>query len=400
MRTVKLVKYLPSFGWEPVVLTVSRKDSWMPDEGMANEVSGSSIYRCGDWISRFKSSSPGDAQPGPATRQSVASRLKWWLKETVKTLLVPDKRAGWLVPAVLLGLKLIKDEDISLIYATAPPQTPLLVGYMLSILSGKKLIVDYRDMWTGNRIFAPAFRFQKAINRLLEARVLSKADLLVATTEPMAAKLSEMSGKEVVTILNGFDPADFLELKPMDFHSSKVNVVYLGGFGGFRTSRYLIDALMSLDPALKDRIAFHMVGKNEREETVLLEAAVHGGWEINVRGPVAHKEALRYLCSADVLVVFIFDEEDSSTAIPGKVYEYLAAKKPILAFCGENSALACLLHGLGFGRIVNPCDVEGIKESLKALLEEGQHLPAFSDAPFNRRENANRLAAHFDRLMS
>lgn len=390
MRTVKVAKYLRETDWQPVVLTVSRRDTLMPDPALLEEIGETAVYRAPDWISRLN--------PGAGGGSGAGGEGGWLsaVKALVKELLVPDRRAGWLLPALLLGRRVMKREGVDLIYATAPPQTPLLVGWLLSLATGKPLVVDYRDAWSGNTLFRGRWGWKNALNGWLERRVLGRAALAVATTPALLASLRAFTPRATL-IGNGFDPADFAGLAPRPLPEGKVNLVYLGGFDGFRTANYLARAIAGLDGPDKERLALHVVGPVSAAERALLESA--GGMEVNLVGTLPHREALEYLLSADALLIVIHPEEDSDRAIPGKVYEYLAAGKPILALCEEKSALGFLLSELGNGTVVPPRDVAAIAAALSRLTAGALPAGLASDfSRFDRRANAHRLARAFDEV--
>lgn len=404
MRTVKFVKYLHEFGWQPIVLTVTRRDTLMPDPDLLKELGDTSVYRCADWISRFNTKTDNEN----SNEGSAPFRLSRWVsvfKKLLKATLIPDRRVGWLLPALLLGRGLIKREGISVIFSTAPPQTPLLVGYFLSIFTGRPLVVDYRDAWGGNKLFSSQMHLKNVLNGWLERRVLDKAALAVATTPALRLSLQELTTKSTL-IYNGYDPDDFAGLSPRRLSSEKVNVVYLGGFDGYRTATYLAQAFDTLSISEKTCLALHIIGPVSYHERTLLKGL--NGVEIHIVGTLPHRQALEYLLSANVLLLVIFPEEDSDRAIPGKIYEYLAVGKPIVAFCEKQSALGVLLKDLGTGTIVSPKNVSQIAAALKSLAsdtasnvdEKRQSSPISNLELFDRQKNAQRLAELFDEVSS
>ncbi|MBU3917317.1 glycosyltransferase, partial [bacterium] len=221
--------------------------------------------------------------------------------------------------------------------------------------------------------------------------------LIITTTKQIENELCDKTRQPVITIPNGYDPEDFAGLTPLLPDSGKVNLIYLGGFSGVRTSRFFVKALTLLQKQFKEIIAIHIVGQNSPEETTLLQSI--NDIEIHLYGHFPHKEALRYLVSADILILFIFKEEDSKSAIPGKIYEYLAAQKPIIAFCDSNSALASLLYNLGIKHIVTPDNVDEITDVLSTVVFNHHDLKTdYSCSLFDRKKNTYRLSSYFNAL--
>ena len=406
LRTLKFAKYLMSTDWEPIILTVKRDDTWMPDEDLLKEVPDISIHRRTDWIGRFSAKNAATDVSENKRETNLLSRLLGFAKNLVKEGLIPDRRAGWLIPATMTGLRIIKEQRIDLIYATAPPQTPLLVGYILSLISKRRLILDYRDSWSSNPLYSETWFPKGWINRKLESLILKRSSLAIAATSQIQESMMNRA-KHSVTIFNGYDPEDFVEINPMRLNGNGVKLVYLGGFAGSRTSRFFAEALSRLDRATKEKIAIYVVGVVDAEEQAILSSIKDV--QINTPGAVTHKKALEYLMAADYSMIFIFPEEDSDRAVPSKIFEYLAARKPILAFCEKQSALGKLLLDFDLTTIISPKDVDAIADALEAVsmragkdyrVSHSANHDALDISRFDRKENALKAAMLFDQVLS
>jgi len=399
MRTVKLLKYLPENNFTPFVLTVKRKDSWMPDQNLLKEIPSTTITRCYDLLSNFKRLDKASEKASLVKKTSTIKKIILALsffRLYLKNCLIPDQRVGWAIPAIIEGLKIIKNNDIRYIYATSPPHTPLLVGYMLSLITGKKLILDYRDGWTENNLFVSNFIIKNLVNTWLEKIILNRSSLVITTTEQIKLTLKIKTNTQIVTISNGFDPDDFDGLVPLGLSPNKTNFVYLGGFAGSRTSKHFMHALKQLKRNIKNNISFHIIGQSSQEELSLLNSV--NDIEINIIDSLPHKEALRYLISADFLILFIYPEEDSNCAIPGKIYEYLAAKRPIIAFCEHTSALAKLLYNQSIADIINPKDHSSISDIISyRAFNKPIGAPYLCDE-YNRKYNTCQVAYYISNI--
>jgi len=366
-RTLKFTKYLPQFGFKPYVLTVKNAMYPIKDPTLLEEIPPQvRVFRV-------------------FSLEHKLLRLPFWaLKINPKWIFVPDMNIGWLPFAVRRGEKLIKEENIHVIYATAPVYTSLLIGYLLKKKTGKPLVVDFRDPWTQNVFIKFPSKFYKKIEEKMEKKVLELADHIIANTELMALKLIDkypFIKDKCTTITNGFDAEDFKDLKKKG-RGEKFTITHVGSIYGLITSKYWFLALKELieeKTELRSALQVFFIGHFARARAHHARKLVE---ELGVKnvvklvGYVPHKKSLKLMVKSDVLLLLMgseeaHKEERGALRVPGKVYEYLAAKKPILALIPEGAA-ADLIKSTKSGVIVPPKDVNSIKQALFKLFQRWQ----------------------------
>ncbi|MBO8164472.1 MAG: glycosyltransferase family 4 protein [Brevibacillus sp.] len=427
-RPLKMAKYLGEFGWRVHVLTVDPTYHATLDHSLLAEVpSEVNIYRA-----RELPLLPRPAQPAkmPAAGSqsagglSFAARCKQQvisvLKKAKPYLLIPDDNILWYPAAVKLGREIMRREKIDVIFSTSGPATDHLVARKLVEAHPCKWIVDFRDPWTQN-MHRSGIAWRDRLEERMEADVISRADAVTTVTAKFAENFRQKYGtaiKRLELIYNGFDRADFADLQPAERSDGKFRAVYAGIFYQKRNPRLLLEAVKELIEE----------GRVKREEILLSFAGVfdYPGYSENadcvnrlgladvveVLGNLPHKEALRLMKSADVLLLVGDVSEDAGAYIPGKLYEYMGVGKPILALNMAGEATE-IVQRFRLGQVADPTDKEAVKRAylemyedwrrrrdLIQTAEEGQTADDFSERvkPYERREQARQLARLMDEL--
>jgi glycosyltransferase involved in cell wall biosynthesis len=284
-------------------------------------------------------------------------------------LCILDPFIGWIFPAVIKGLKVIRNHRINLIISTGPPFTAMVIGFLLSRMTGAKLILDYRDPWSNyNRRFFKALG--KKIGRFLEKLVVKKASSLVFCSPIMKNDFLDSLGKytkascHVVT--NGFNKND--KINGISLGQTKKKMIYTGNFYGERRIGLLANALLSLltkGLIADDTFCLHVFGKIKKEDKEII-------WNnclqnIIIEHPTAsYDKMIRYLRDADLLL--LISGSDVNYAIPYKLFDYLSVKRPIFAVAPENSAVADIMKKIDCGRFANIKSEKSILENLRMML--------------------------------
>jgi len=393
-RTLKFTKYLPQFGFKPYVLTVKNAMYHTKDPTLLMDIPPeANIFRT------------------LSLEHRLFPRLFYALKTTPKWIFVPDENIGWLPFAVRQGQKIIKKQRIDIIYATAPIYTSLLIGYLLKKKTGKPLAIDFRDPWTQNVFTKYPTVLHKKIEEIMEKAVLRSADYIITTTEPMRLRLIEkyplLKGKCAV-ITNGFDPEDFEGLKRSA--QEKFTITYTGFLYGLRTGKHFLLALRELIKEKKDidsKIQVLFAGPpNKQTADLVKELGLQN--VVKLLGYVSHQESLKLMVNSDVLLIVIaaeesYNEKIGPLMIPGKVFEYLGAKRPMLALvpCG---ATKDLIKSTKTGIIAPPNDINYIKKAIFEMFQKWERAnlkSVESDiSKYNRKKLTEKLAAVFQRFCS
>lgn len=390
-RTLKFIRYLPRNQWSPVVLTVKGANSCFHDDSLLSELpSDLSIYRARTLETYFrngKRDQTGDrlvAESKKAPRASVFRRAVLWLYRCVgRFTSVPDSRILWLPFAIVAGLRIIRNHHCRAIYSSGPSHTNHVVGAILSRLTGRPLVIDFRDAWVGNPIHLTFPVSMRKVHVRLERFCVRSARFVVSTTDGMnadfAARHADLPAK-YVTITNGFDPADFAPVPVVEpvKRDSVLRIIHAGTLGSERSPKEFLLALGQLlreRPELAGRLEVIFVGKSSpfADGRTIEDYIDEYGCAAAVRltGYVSRKASLDYMQQADVLLLII-GRVPKETAyiygISGKIYDYAATRKPLLTIA-EPGSTAEMAARLNLGPVVHPDSIPEIKTTLISLCE-------------------------------
>lgn len=368
-RTAKFVKYLPQFGWHPTVLTVEPTGYPVLDESLLQEVTADEIR-----IVRTPAAGPGRVYAKKDAVVLPRERRRKLMSRLSDTVFIPDNKIGWRRRAAARALELHGDTPFDLIFATAPPFTSFLVGKDVKEAIGRPLVFDYRDPWVDYPFKfypTPAHRYAHVT---LERRALRASSHIVATSrrvkELLLRRYRFLTYHDVDIIPQGYDPEDFEGLecgasRRRSKTGEKMKITYAGVFWEDRLPDTFLRGLAELfkeSPRLRGRIEAVFAGVF-REEQHKLVARLGLQDAVNVLGYLPHQECVRQICDSDV--VWMVSGDDVST--PGKLYEYIGAKKPILALVPEGFLRRDVLEAGGVA--VSPDDVPGVKAALTEFFD-------------------------------
>ena len=387
-RSLKFSRYLPEFGYKPYVLTVknplrSQKDPLLMTD-IPHEVS---IIRTFSFEHRIFR----------APRHFLNISLKWFF--------VPDENIGWLPTAVSKGVKLIKKNNIDVIFATGPVWTTFLIGFLLKKKTKKPLIVDFRDPWINNFNMKYPTKFHEFIEKSLEKNMVTQANYITVVSDLIKDDLIKrypFVASKIETITNGFDPEDFENLDLLK-KTGKFRITYAGSIYGLRTARSFLNALKELiieNEEMQKNIEVVFAGNYGKETTVLVRE-LHLEEYVKLKGYMPHKKCLELIMNSDVVLLLITSKEN----LTGKMFEYLASQKPILAIAPMDGLASKLIRSLDAGVIVPPGHVKHVKKAILLFYNRwrsGELLVTSNNynriQKFNRRHLTQRLSKIFDKL--
>ena len=389
-RSVKFVKYLPQFGWQPTVLTTNRL--WtLNDYSFLNEIPKQiSIVRVN----------------GPV----LPYRLPWRLRQMIRRwFLVVDHEIGWLPFAYRRGADTIRRKKFKILYSTATPYTCHLVALALKKTFGLPWVTDFRDPWIDNYTARFPTPFHRAICAKLERSVVSAADRVLVVSEPMREQFQrrydELPSNRFVTLPNGFDPADFEGIKPAP-RDKRFTLTYTGSFYGKGRSplSFLTALSQTLDRDLikPTDICIRFIG-NVGHEAKKLVRQFRLGASIEFTGYLSHLESISHQLSADALLLIIGSANGSESGYTGKIFEYLACGKPVFALIPPGAA-STLLTEARVGHIVPSDDIDAIANQFYNLYSKWRagRLTVSPNSNvisrFDRRIQTGKLAEIFDSL--
>lgn len=296
------------------------------------------------------------------------------IKDFVTDLLTtPDDHIGWMPHAVNVGLKIIKNNGVDVILATASPWSTLLVACVLKKITGVPIVLDFRDPWVSNPGFRLRGSFVARIDRWLEKWVVSSADAIIANTEEaredFLTRFPLLSKSSVITITNGFE--DYMPIREHKNHSNRPLIItHTGEIYWSRNPRPFLEAVDQLVKEGKitsSELRIRFIGGLEPKDIIsklIINLCECGVLEIMQRVP--YNNALEYMEESDILLLL---QAGFLLQVPRKLYEYMAFRKPIFCISEIDSPSARIVREYNLGTVaVNT--VEAIGNYLLGLLTD------------------------------
>ncbi|MEJ2633717.1 MAG: glycosyltransferase [Calditrichia bacterium] len=391
-RTLKFVKYLPSFGFQPIVLMPNPNlVRYVKDFGLMGEVPQNvRVYQTFildlNWLFKilygFK-----------------LNRIVYWIG---RQLIFPDYQREWLFWAKRKIRHIMKHDKIDLVFISSPPHSIQILGPWIKKMFRIPVVADFRDPLTYNyetkspNLFNKCFKFEK--------HILSEADFIIANTSFNGKKYEnefEADSRKIEIITNGFDPDDFKSATKVTEENSKIIFSHIGRFYGEYNARPLINALATVRARLHD-VEFRFVGgliSQDRKEIQKLGLEKY----ITIIDYCSHDEALKYNRESDYLLLILSDESFRGW-IPAKTFEYINSGKKILAIVPENGDCAKIIRETNTGIVVSPEKTDRIAEIILDFAENSKNsdfLPNHAMIrKFDRRNLTRKLASVFHKVLS
>lgn len=404
MRALKFVKYLPRFGWSPIVLTVKPDYYRSLDHSLLAEVPADIVVvRTDSLQSKGKSyqTSLDVFHSSPQQAQNALRAFRQWIYRHL--LVHQDEDFLWLPWAWAAATRVLCGHPVDVILTTSPPHCVHWLGLALQRKYKLPWVVDLRDGWLDNAMFRPGFAPRYWIERRIERGVVCRSNRILTATEPIRDALAgsyPTFSKKMIVLPNGFDPADFAGLvsRPSAAH---FDLVYVGSMGGARRPvEPLLQAtaqLLQETPGLAQVMRLRFVGSFGPTETQLVEQYALAS-VVTSTGWVEHRDAIQHVLNAHVLILISTEIEGGKEAIAGKVFEYLAAERPILALVPEDAAVSRLVCDAGIGVVALPTEVNEIAAAIRTLYERFRagaldlHVNPDFKRQFSRLEQTRTLA--------
>lgn len=357
-RWVKFTKYLKRFHCEPVIYTPENPEQLATDDSLLTDVPRGTIVlkrRICEPYALYRRIFGGSVAKGAGVnplnhqKKSFTQLLAVMLRGN---LFVPDPKAGWVKPSVRYLSRYLKDNPVDAIITTGPPHSMHLIGMRLHEITGIRWIADFRDPWTEMFSFKHMglLPWTASWHRKLEQKVLDTADMVIAVSPPVRDDFQARTKTPVVLITNGFDTEDFAKNAPT-LPQDKFTIVHTGLFASDGNPLVLWDVLArkcASDGNFRSQLRIRLAGKTDPE---ILEALAVRGLSENVEnlGYQPHWKTVELQRTASVLILPLRQEPEYAKVLPGKIFEYLAARRPVLGIGQENGAAATVLKDAGAG---------------------------------------------------
>lgn len=419
VRSVKFAKYLPEFGWQPVILTVKRKYYSKTDKsplGFQCEIHETGklpvlddIYLGIKNLLRKNNRNNSSEEEKTAGQNEtidpfLVEGVPFWKRFIFSLSTTPDENIGWLLPGAIKAVGLVRRQNIDAVYSSGSPWTCHLIGLITKYLTRKPWLADFRDPWI------PLQKPRQLITGIsekfetwMEKKVVLRADRVLTATdehrEEMRDRYSPYLDEKIITILNGFDDADYsAQKKPGKTNRDYIEFLSAGNLYFGRDPSGFIEALgkMTSENTIdKIKIKVRFYGRYDINLAKISEIIekYQLGETIEFNAPVSKSRYLELINDTDILL--LLQSSLASNQIPGKTFEYLATGNPIIALVSDG-ATANLLGSFGRAMIARPDDIHSIRNSINAAMELNNNNAAIVDDSmldkFTRRNLAGNLA--------
>jgi len=374
-RPLKFATHLPELGIETHVLAPDdskwiHRDDDLPPPTLA-------------WVHRARYLGPKGRKPAEELHGTQGlERLGRQVQLAGRRLLVPDENVSWNLTAIPAALRIAKRERIDVVVTTSPPSSVHLVGAAVKRATGIPWVADLRDSVVAHPHRSAerlAVRVKEQGEHAVAKLITRNADAIVAVSEAIADEMRERSPKGlVVTIANGSDFDDFTGIERHE--SSRFRITHTGSFFGKRDPRPFLTALQRA--GFDDVVARFLGDFRSADREWAMELALGDRLELIPYAP--RRRSLELQRDSEVLLLLIPEAGGRGKGVlSGKVFEYLAADRPILAVVPPDGAAAELIRAAGAGVVVAPDDVDGMVAALRDLHGRWQggtlDAPALSD---------------------
>ena len=401
-RWLFFVKYLRDFGFEPVLYLPETPHYPLTDPDLEREVPENlTVYRSQfwepyAWARLFGRKKAGRISSGIIQRRNpgLVERLLLWARGN---FFIPDARKFWVKKAVRELPGILDQEGITTLVTTGPPHSLHLIGLELSRRRPNlKWVADFRDPWTeiGYHSAMSLGKRARRKHRELETQVLGAADRVMATSQVTADSLGSHTPRPVAVITNGFDRQPARGDQP----DGAFVVAHIGSLLSGRNPDALWQALATLlrdTPGFREDFRLELTGLVSEE---VMESLREHGLETHtkIHAYVPHREAIIRQEKAQLLLLLEIDSPETRGIVPGKLFEYMAAARPILAIGPDGWEAADRVIGSGCGAGFRYGQMDEILAQLRQwydLYRKGAlSVRPGGVAQYHRRELTGRLA--------
>lgn len=362
-RSVKFARYLPNHGIQPIILTVDPQKASYPffDNTLLNEIpSGTKVFHSSTFepLSLYAKLAGGKIpQPGFAneTKPGIAQKISRFIRGN---FFIPDARIGWNRFALKKAREIIKNENIKAIVTSSPPHSSQLIGLELKKNFKLPWIADMRDPWTDIYYYSQFYHTKWAASKdaRLEKEVLENADAVIVVSESIkklfCKKSPHINPDKIHVIPNGFDENDFktIPVPKADQTDKTFNIVYTGTMSDTYPYDLWLPALEKLKETLKPAsLHLHFAGHIGEYIRIAISKSKLAN-HIDYYGYLDHNRSVSLLTRADALLLVIPQVNNNEGILTGKLFEYLAAGKPVFCIGPPNGDAAQIIESCESGK--------------------------------------------------
>lgn len=401
-RWLKFVKYLPSFGWDAIVVTPKNGSYPNIDPTLVGDIPPTAQIETTATIEPFRLFNilSGQAKKGNTT--SVGMGEIRGEKSFIKSLsariranwFTPDARKGWVRFAAKKGSQIINNQPIDMIVTTGPPHSSHLIGLKLRKKYNIPWVADFRDPWMN--IYYNKFlpRTQKTIDKdqALEDTVLKSSNSVIVVSDGLKREFDDRA-KKVHVIPNGYDEADFKDITSDKAIDAFFRLSYVGNLKSNQNCTNLWQAISELTQSnsdFKTFFKFSVTGNIHDESLSSITENVET--EMLELHPFAeHSEAIKKMLDANMLLFLIPDTPNNNQIVTGKIFEYLASKTPLLSIGPTGGDAANILAKCNRTQMIDYNSKELIKSRILTQFEQWKEPQTVNKVKGNEEEQYSRV---------
>lgn len=403
-RWLKFSKYLPQNGWKPYIFTPDSPSFDVKDEDLISDIHiETEVWTTPIWepyslkdklFGKSESSNAGIIQ----YKSSTENKIMNWVRGNI---FIPDPKVFWVKPSIKLLNKKIKEEGITHVVSTGPPHSMHLIALGLKKQNPDlKWVADFRDPWSELDLLNEFHLTKKSKQkyRKLEKEVLQNADVTLTVSETWVESFKILGSNNVKLITNGFDVDDF-EVRERE--NDKFIIGHFGLLNHLRNPKNLWKTLHDLcdeNPDFNMKLEIRLSGNIDTEVLQNITQYFHLKNKVKVLGYLSHKEVLREYNESSVLLLLLFNSESGIGNYPGKIFEYFAAKRPILGFGPKESDTQKLMEKTESGNYHYYEDVN-LKENIISLFENKEEFVVSDEINnFTRKKLTKQLSVLLNKM--
>lgn len=372
-RWLKFAKYLPEYGITPVIYTAEDPNYAVIDRSLEREVSPDleiirgKVPEPNRWLRGISRKQQQASAGFLDARPSLMDRVLRYIRAN---FFIPDARRFWVRPSVRILADYLKHDAPDLIITTGPPHSVHLIGLALKREFGLPWLADFRDPWTSIDYFGSLPLTARSLekHRKLEREVLSTADRVVVVGEQMRKEFSGFND-QVLVVANGYDTVDGEADPGLD---RDFTLTYAGLMNADRNPVVLwkvLSELIKSDPGFNRDLRLRFVGSCSGE---VIESLEENGLTDHFEnlGYLDHEQVSRYQRSAQVLLLVVNQVPSARGIVTGKIFEYMQARRPVLAIGPTDGDLAEIVKETGCGTVIDFQDEKGMRRAVLQLYQD------------------------------
>lgn len=411
-RWLKMSKYLRNYGWEPIIFTVSDAEISAYDESLVSEIpEGVETLRTPIWEpfglykkltgkKKEEKVQPGFLDEGSGNKALISAA--YWIRGNV---FIPDAKRFWIRPASKALVRYLKENQVDAIVSTGPPHSTHMIALNAKLKTGTPWLADFRDPWTFVDYYDKLKLSGYADRRhhKLEKKVIETADQNVTVSWSWAKEFNKMGfSKKMEVVTNGFDPADFggAEVQ-LDVNFS---ITHVGSMNADRNPHSLwaaLEQLLTDVPEVREYLQIKLIGPVDHSVFQSIEKHELQDFLVYIKG-IPHQEVIDHLKSSQLLLLPLNDTPNIDGVVPGKLYEYIGAKRPILCIGKEDGDSARIIRETNAGEVFGFGKTQPVQSYLKssfdAFKSNSLHVQSNQYTQYGRDVLAGQIVGYLNRI--